>query len=287
MKKIVAYIDLLGFKQLTETDTYGAVKLIHYYKEVLNRIIDRKLGSNAFEYFLPFSDSIFMVSNKDVSEFLKQFAGFLIDSFIINIDLYIHPKRIEYPTLLKIPQISFSDTSKPRVYFHSYPVLFRGGLVYEKIEVIETPMIANNKITKMHNLTGKGVVLAVGLEKKGKGPRIFTDKYFYLTVPDSLKYCFFKDEKVEHYEFLWTAIYFNHRHSTEDISKLLSAVYNLWRAFNHFDYGIHYYEMIRLVIRGAIASFKNMNKKEVAFTEIKTFCQKKQIYSKIKDLIND
>ena len=72
MKKIVAYIDLLGFKQLTETDTYGAVKLIHYYKEVLIRIIDRKLGSNAFEYFLPFSDSIFMVSNNDVSEFVNR-----------------------------------------------------------------------------------------------------------------------------------------------------------------------------------------------------------------------
>jgi len=91
MIRAVAYLDLLGFKDFMSRDKEGAIRLIWNYEIIIgNKLIAdgihpvasyagplqkvaEKRSADKFDYFLPFSDSLAIVSkDSNVEIFLKQ-----------------------------------------------------------------------------------------------------------------------------------------------------------------------------------------------------------------------
>ncbi len=79
MKKVVAFLDLLGFRRYLKGNPKEAGHLIESYNTIIDsRFMDKvsslkkdfkypefsKFEIDSFEYFLPFSDSIFIMSDK-------------------------------------------------------------------------------------------------------------------------------------------------------------------------------------------------------------------------------
>lgn len=299
--KGIVFLDLLGFGDTALNDPAGAMKLISDYQAILeNKIKDQTIHPNlshmaedlcadSFEYLLPFSDSIFITSNV-IPKFLKQLAHLLRHSFDLNSYDYSYPINKNNPIEVSIPQIDLGSGNTIRIRINNYPVLFRGGLSFGLVNPIEIKSINKNFIINQINLTGPAVVKAVGLEKSGKGPRLFADKNFYDQVPADMKYCFSELKPNELYEFLWTALLYRRENDCQieirEFSTHFLPALNLWNAFNHFDYGIHYFEFIRLIIKGTIAHFEKYNARQLAINKIKEVTVSHGIYTKLKDIIN-
>ncbi|MBO7143662.1 MAG: hypothetical protein J6W13_02425 [Salinivirgaceae bacterium] len=273
-KMIVAYIDLLGTKERVKNNPIKkAVEPIESYIKVLDtKIVEEKnhpvkyyekelqelakqRSIDSFDYFLPFSDSIFLMS-KDCNSFIKQ-----LGSFVMN---------------------SFSITTNPAdaANIGRYPALFRGGVAYEDARPINLIRIVKNKPSIVEALTGRAVVQAVEFEEeKGvKGPRLFFDKTVYDQLDDDTRdYCRITPEKHDLYEILWPAFnYIKHSEPQHDkleideIRKMLKPSYNLWKVYNNTDCSIHYYNLIELIIASTIQFFdkkcqiRNLAKDEVS-----------------------
>lgn len=264
-KKICAFLDILGFRSYILSDTNGALSLLEDYQDVLNqKIIDNKLHPpesysdkdlketakkcliDSFEYFLPFSDSILIVSN-DPNLFIIQISHFVLDCFMLSSNLYTHPDNKEFPTTVRENE-------------HWYPLLFRGGIVYEDVIAIEINSIEGSNLNVITNLSGKAVVKSVSLEKFDKGPRLFCNKEFIDLLSNDVKYLILSLEDGEHFEILWPAIIYNEFNDCkieihEFINIFIPAV-NLWKAFNHLKEGIHYYKFLKLIVKSTISFFE-------------------------------
>lgn len=301
-EKGIVFLDLLGFGNTALNDPAGAMQLISDYQTILdNKITDQTIHPNltetaedicadGFEYLLPFSDSVF-ITTVNIPKFLKQLAHLLRHSFQINSYHYSHPENNENPIEITIPQIDLNSGTTTRIRVNNYPVLFRGGLSYGQVNPINIKSINQNVVNSQINLTGPAVVKAVGLEKSGKGPRLFADNSFYVQVPEDLKYCFIELKPNELYEFLWTTFHYHVENDCQieirEFSNYFTPALNLWKAFNHFEYGIQYFEYIRLIIKGTIAHFRNRDCLQLAVTEIKNITEQHNIYYKIKDLLQE
>lgn len=269
-EKAIVFLDLLGFGQTALNDPTGAINLILDYQTILDdKITDKTINPNlsneeedlyadSFEYLLPFSDSIFITS-QDTSKFIRQLSHLLRHSFDINSYDYSNPDNRDNPIEVPETYINFHSKTIEKIRVKRYPVLFRGGLSFGVVNPINIKSLSQKTINDQVNLTGPAVVKAVGLEKSGKGPRLFADSNFYGKVPTELKYSFAEIKKNELYEFLWTAFNYqignNSKNEIESFSSSLLPALNLWKAFNHYDFGIQYFEFIRLIIKGTIAHF--------------------------------
>lgn len=282
--KTVAFLDLLGFRQVALKDTTGAIELINDYQTIVNnKVTDATIHPNllttaeeicadSFETLLPFSDSIFITST-DPDKFVKQVAHLLSHSFIINSSQYSNPDKPSNPLETTIPDI-ISPTETRRIKVNKYPVLFRGGVSFGNVANMTVNSIVGKNISSLTNLTGTALVEAVNLEKSGKGPRLFCDKSFVDQLNQATIDKFIGTVKTDElYEIYWsTSVFFDQSDCRNDISEFdkhfIPAV-NLWKAFNHLDYGIHYYEFIKLTVKGTIQYYRFKNCEQFAIDYIR------------------
>jgi hypothetical protein len=263
--KTVAFLDLLGFGQVALKDTVGAIELISDYQVIINnKVTDatihpdllttaEEICADSFETLLPFSDSIFITST-DPNKFVKQVAHLLSHSFLINANQYSHPDNPSNPLETEITEIGITTR---KIKTNRYPVLFRGGVSFGEVANLTINSIVSNNIAPLTNLTGEALVEAVYLEKAGKGPRIFCNKKFVDQLDQNTKDKFIGVVKADElYEIYWTtSIFFDQNDCRIDINEFdkhfIPAV-NLWKAFNHLNYGIQYYEFIKLTVKGTL-----------------------------------
>ena len=280
---IVAYIDLLAFSNHLRENTNDALMAMNNYNTIMSTKIRDDITNpvlsystelqelaksssvDSISYFIPFSDSIFLMSD-DCNRFIKQLGDFVLRSFTITADFYRDPIDPSHPEKGKI--INFKIDDKGNLITEDgicnyYPAIFRGGLAYGESIPVELFSKVTNKPSKSTIITGKAVVDAVKLESSVKGPRlVFEQNVYDLLDVDTKIYCRRTPEKSDLYEILWPALLYIkqndpslNKQEFSKISELLLPAYNLWKAYNHTLYASQYFNLIELIIASTIQFF--------------------------------
>ncbi len=307
---IVAYIDLLAFSNHLKDNLRDALMSMNNFNTILStKILDELINPistypgglkelaqihsiNSFDYFLPFSDSVFLMS-KDCNTFIKQLGNFVLESFTISSHFYKNPLDPASPEKGSIINYSIGEDGALQTINDTcnyYPVLFRGGLSYGEAFPIDLFNINNKTFQKSKVITGKAVVEAVALESKVKGPRlIFSTTVFDQLEHDANDYCRAIPEDNGFYEILWPAMKFitqNNRFLNKQefdrFYDLAKPIYNLLKAYNQTPYSIHYFNFIELIIASTIQFFdKKCYLKEFAKQKIASWIKGNDLKDKI------
>lgn len=291
--KIVAFIDLLGTKDrfndkgipieeaLTPIDSYNTVlgiKLDEYkihppdrYEEELRESAKMRYV-DSFDYFLPASDSIFIMS-RDCNSFIKQLGNFVLDSFILTAGYYKDSKGKS-----KIEEISDGHCW--------YPPLFRGGIAYDSARSVDIIKIVNGGPSKTEVLAGKAICNAVKLETMIKGPRLVFEKTVYDQLDENTRdYCRNTPENQYLYEILWPAFIYspnNNEQEIDEMRQLLIPALNFWKAYNHKDYSSQYFNFIELIVASTIQFFdKKYQLKNLAIEKVSEWLNNNDLRHKI------
>jgi len=284
--KVVAFIDLLGFKNyVTKGDpTFAYMLLNDFHSQIITRMSDSSLpkaiikGANAkvirfleeangidsFEEFHPFSDSVFLAST-DPDRFVLQLSTLLVDSFMLTADAFdreIGPDQItrlqvRYPVIDAEGKVRIEEETEVR-----YPILLRGGVVFDDAKVAHIPGLTLGKPMKNATLVGPGVIKAYGIEQLHiKGPRIICDENFARQVNRrEAKILLNPTSNKNYFDMLWPAAQYFDAGPEADVQaktrELFRRASNLWKAFSHLEFGIHYYNFLKLVTISTRKYFK-------------------------------
>jgi hypothetical protein len=261
-KVICAFLDLLGFKSFLKEDFSGALKLINNYQFILSWMKENE-KVKSFNNLVPFSDSIF-ISSKDNYDFFTELSDFIKSSFQYVATTYPISKNKQKPFDVTIAVGSLTEDKKV-IFKHEpekwYPPLFRGGATYDELKELPTLVINNDKVIPINNLFGNAVVQAYLLEQKTKGPRIIIDSSI-LSLNKINKSLIFKSfdnpDFFELYWPLWNCDYEDVDFSfNNEIVELLERAILLWKAFNHQEVSLQYYNFIKLITKGFILFYEN------------------------------
>lgn len=275
MPTIVAFLDVLGFSDYTKKDTDGAVRLLGHQELILNlklqdgrlypasKYADASLAATAeshlvdsFKHFLPFSDSIFLVS-EDPDKFAKQLSNFLIECFMLIGHVFDAPKE----DALNPEEVSITEfPSMARRKEKWYPPLYRGGLASGEVRVGGVTAVEGGKALRVPNLAGSAAVKAVMAEKnclgpdkrKCRGPRLLCESGFEKNFgPDIQRY--FRKVTDETNELLWPAFIYNLNNNSSnemfEFVKLWSPAVALWKSKRGHPAFEHYDEFLKLLVR--------------------------------------
>ena len=283
MENIVAYIDLLAFSNHVRENSGDALMAMNNYNTILSTKIRDELMNpvssypqglqelakmhsiDSFDYLLPFSDAVFLMSH-DCNSFIKQLGSFVLQSFTITSHFYRDPIDPANPEKGTVNHISIDENGQLKVSKDTcnyYPALFRGGLAYGEAFPIELSAVIDKKSSVSKVITGAAVVEAVKLESGVKGPRlIFKEDVYGQLDNDTSIYCRVIPERSDTYEVLWPAMEYIKQNDidqcAQEISKmydLLVPAYNLWKAYNHTIYSAHYFNFIELIVASTIQLF--------------------------------
>jgi len=226
-----------------------------------------KKAVSSFNYFLPFSDSIF-ISSDDPNLFLKQLGSFALTCFTLTSKQYQNPSDPNNPTKVT-RRISYQKLIEE----NWYPTVFRGGIAIGEAEVIELSGIVSNKPKKITNLAGEAVVKAVSLEQKVKGPRIVFEKDLYDKLDPSTKIYTSETEIKDIYELLWPCFIYNLEEgyvymAIGEFYRLFLPALNLWKAYNHTPFSEHYFKFVELVVSGTLKVFDALEHKDRAVEQV-------------------
>lgn len=307
---IVAYIDLLAFSNHLRENTSDALMAMNNYNTIMSIKIRDEITNpvtsypqelqnlakthsvDSFDFFLPFSDSVFLMSS-DCSSFIKQLGSFVLQSFTSTAHFYKHPQDSSKPEKGYVNNYSINNDGKlviSQAECNYYPVLFRGGLAYGEAFPIELYGVLDKKPSKAQVITGKAVANAAKLESTVKGPRlIFGKDVFEQLNNDARDYCRIIPENANMYEILWPAFRFIKQNDTsqckQEIFKMCDVIdpaYNLWKAYNHTKESIHYFNFIEMIISSIIQFFdKKCNLKDFAKCKISDWIDKNEMKGKI------
>ncbi|MHB1697771.1 MAG: hypothetical protein ACYCSQ_06700 [bacterium] len=302
MEKVFAYLDILGFGNHAYANINEAIELLNNYQLILNqKITDEKLNPiksygpdlqdlalqnsvNSFEYFLPFSDSLF-IQSANPNVFVRQLSSFLLNCFLLTANSYSYPENPSEPIEVTIKNNSLENgkitTKEEQRNWH--PLLFRGGISYGEGYVLPTNAIHDSKLTQIINIAGRTIVKAVKeLEPLGKGPRLFCDIEFYNKLDKETKqYCkMIQDNK--YFEILWPAFHFIKENDLQTesykiIPDLIKPVTNLWKAYKDFPFGIHFKEFLKLTICASTKFFEIQGDKSKAEIQISNYMDSNDI----------
>ncbi len=181
-KKVVVFLDLLGFSNYVKDDSGAAANLLLDIQIALKtKIGDVKTNPiekcneeikylaergavTSFENFITSSDSILITCNVGaVDLMIKQLSRFMVEVFLINSSAYSTPHDPTNPTKAKMNIITNKGVENG--IRHWYPSLFRGGISYDEFISINDLNIIEYKSEKRQNYAGKAIVFAYGLEK--------------------------------------------------------------------------------------------------------------------------
>ncbi|MFH2108558.1 MAG: hypothetical protein ABII93_07815 [Chrysiogenia bacterium] len=260
-ERVVCYLDLLGFSNYTKSNPKGALWLLDNYQTILHETIRdgasdtpvpttlKKLHEmnlvSSFEYFIPFSDSIFITS-KEIDDFIFQVSSFLIKCFWLTADKYTYPVNKADPCYVSNGE-------------WWYPTFFRGGMAFGKVIPFELESIKTKNLTKVTNLTGEALVQAVGLERTDKGPRLFCSLGVQQRVEKAQHFIVSKNSI---FEVLWPMRLFSDENSVDSevqkIDEIFIQASNLYNAYGMInDIGKHYLEFIKLISHSSLQYFNS------------------------------
>ncbi len=271
---VCAYLDLLGFKYFLDKDLEGALNMLYVsHTGIYNilreyRNIAERHSLTSFDYFLPFSDSIFIQSSKPAL-FVDQLSCFLLDTFLYHAFPYSHSESQNDPSKVTIDELSLdigrnlTVNKKPAYWF---PVIFKGGIDYGNCYCREIYSIKEGKLTLTPNLIGKSVVKAVSLEKEITGPRIICTQAFYEAArrddnKNKLDRYIVRMEVAENkeilYEIYWTAFHFSETNDCEfelinSFEALFGPAVKYWKENNHLKCSLHYYNFLKLIVKSTL-----------------------------------
>lgn len=307
---IVAYIDLLAFSNHVRENTSDALMAMNNYNTIISTKLRDELinlassypielqqlaknhSIDSFDYFLPFSDSVFLMSSK-CSSFIKQLGSFVLQSFTISSHFYSNPIDPSHPEKNYINNYSIDSNGQLVVhqdFCNYYPALFRGGLAYGEAFPIELLSVIDKKSAKSKVLTGSAVVDAVRLESKVKGPRLlFRKDVFDQLDGDAKVYCRILPEENGLFEILWPALIFiKQNEESQDMGELskmyelIVPAFNLWKAYNHTLFSAHYFNFIELIVAATIQWFdKQCGLKDFAVSKISDWMNKNELKDKM------
>lgn len=268
----------------------GNAHPIDSYPKELQEIAKRT-AIDSFEYFIPFSDSIFIVSD-NVSTFITQLSSFVYNCFNFTSHFYLDPKDISDPTKDKMVNISLSEKDElvsDYTEAHYYPTIFRGGIAYGEVFPIDLWSIANKIPEKRQNVAGKAVVRAVELEGKVKGPRIIFDVDILSYIDEQVSSRYIRKIADSNYcEILWPAIKYITKNGIQDahsFHEMFTCAINLWKGYNHTPYSEQYFSFIELVVASTLQFFEAIGYKEETLNMIKKAIKEKGLEDKMSSLI--
>lgn len=305
---ICCYIDILGFSSFVKEDPVGAIYLLQNYQTQLlelHKIPDgdeylAPYRKDSFKYLIPFSDSIFFYS-ENASDFVLQLSAFIHESFSFTSHAFSDPEDLIHPENVTEKSVSFKDGELVTEH-HSmkwYPLLFRGGIGFGDAKVFELNCIHDRKVAKTPFVFGNSVIEAVRLEQFGlKGPRILCGQGFYDQLNERAKKIVHPAfDKPSIYEVNWTAVHYLMSDDLNDCFveqllindfylKLLVPAANLWKAYNHLSISQHYYNFLKLIVKGVQHYFTDTIYIERANNFIEQYLQKEHLENKVSDLLN-
>lgn len=292
--KVVAYLDLLGFSNTVLRNTEEALSMLQSYNSILHLgIVESKLhpssgyipelqglakrnSTEAFNDFLPFSDSIFITSD-NCSDFLLQLGAFLFKSFHFTAHFYAHPDNKMDP--LEASGFEVVDDGKEGVTVEKKPcrkppALFRGGVAFGEVNPIKPTALIDGNRTEVYTLLGEAVVKAVGMEKTVKGPRIVFGQDVYEQIDEKTQlYTRSLPEDSGLYELLWPGMGFILENPMENefvrfIETFIPA-YNIWKYYrNDKVVCVHYERFLELIVSSALKLYGFVGKSDFALRQM-------------------
>lgn len=281
--KSCVFLDLLGFKYYVHKDIAGAFGLLNNYQSIIHTKIMasrmrakkreenedvRRLIENgslsSFDCFLPFSDSI-LIQSSNPDLLIPQLSNFIVNTFHFTSHAYAIPESLADPSIVTIRTIGINESGELNASEsseHWFPVMFRGGIAYGECHSVQINSLINGEIGSTTNLVGQAVIEAVQIEGAGiKGPRLICTHAFYEALQNKHEqYIVPYDKDNKYYEVLWPAFAYIHGNDASlDLSNqfedLFTPAVNLWKALNHSESGIHYYNFLKLIIQSTLHYF--------------------------------
>jgi hypothetical protein len=219
-----------------------------------------RTGTDSFEHFLPFSDSIFL-SSTDPSKFILQLGHFVLNCFRFTAAHYLRPEEPADPTLITIPTIGLNAESQVVTSTkseHLFPTLFRGGIAWGEVIPIQLFGLVEKQPVQIANLAGKAVVEAVNLELTVKGPRIVFTQSLYYQLDAGARMYVHETAIKGLYELLWPGLQYIWENGPSEVQSFYSLfipAVNLWRGYNHTPYAEHYFSFVELVVSSTLHVF--------------------------------
>lgn len=266
MPAIVAYLDVLGFAGYTEEDFAGALRLLRHQEFILRqKLQDGKLHPpssypdaslaalaeahlvSSFKHFLPFSDSLFIVSETpDI--FAHQLSHFLIECLSLVGHVYDDPNDPSHPEVVRVVELP-SGTAHQESW---YPPLWRGGMAAGEVVFGGVTGIEDGTEVRVPNIAGPAVVKAVVMEKKLRGPRLLCEAGFENNFgPDVRRY--FRSSAPGVSELLWPAFIYNLNNDPRievfEFQNLWRPAVGLWKSKRGHASFEHYDEFLKLLVR--------------------------------------
>ena len=265
-KYAVIYLDLLGFKWFLNKDRKAAVEIHRDFHHILGirgmsegplkRLAERH-GRDSFEYFLPMSESVFILS-EDPDKVAAQLSTLLSDIFLFSAHAYSMPDSCDV-LQQRIREFCVNESGIAKVIYRKenwFPVLFSGGISYGEVEIVHAPSICDGREITFPNVIGPGIVQAVGLEQiRLPGPRILCDHEFVKQLGKPATNYLRKEEDV--WELLWPGFkYFegnDERIERYELRSLFSPALDLWKHFSRENSEKHYRAFLELIVRSHLA----------------------------------
>jgi hypothetical protein len=269
MATIIAFLDVLGFSSYTEEDFAGALRLLGHQEFILRqKLQDAKLHPpssyadsslaglaearlvDSFKHFLPFSDSIFIVSETP-DKFARQLSHFLIECLSLVGHVYDDAEDPARPEAVRVMGFPSGTAHQERWY----PPLWRGGMATGEIVVGGVTGIELGKEIRVPNIAGPAVVKAVVAEKRLRGPRLLCDPGFEDNFGPEIRRYFRKvSDRVT--ELLWPAFIYNlnndPRNEMFEFQKLWRPAIGLWKSKRGHVSFEHYDEFLKLLVRSLL-----------------------------------
>jgi hypothetical protein len=306
----IAFLDVLGFSNAVEQDEVSASEILQTAAYVLSSHSMQSLSKNnnkyldvlsirrsttSFIHFLPLSDSIFIVSN-DIKIFIQQLSSFLIACYLFTAHNFSNPKNESDPTTVIMKKMYFDINKNIQIIpeeVKSFPIIFRGGIGYGKITAIDSFCIIDGEKQKTKNVVGKQVVKAISLEKNsGKGPKIFISNAVYNNL-DKINKRFCEKISDEVYSYNWLVYAYIEQNNYESewttFTEITNSAISLWKAFNHEQFGIQYYEFVKLSVRAFyifVETYDTVNIEKCKI-KIEKYLKEKGMGIKIKDMLKN
>lgn len=284
---IVAFLDLLGFSALLQTDTEVALDNMNSFNNVIKtRFNDnkyrplseyeerypkdtnfhnyvKKSSVTAFEQMISFSDSL-VLGGTDCDLFIMQLANFVATAYIE----YSEPFRKPFTDISTVLTNKAADVlADGSIRYHkAFPLLFRGGIsVGKSIGFFDEYHIKNGELQLSSlNVMGLTYLNAVNLESFGKGPRLFCDKSVVDVVNEKTRRILKEVDKEKGiYEIIWTiegceATGHCSTHKWENVidrinDKMLPSAISLYQHYRKNEHlEVQYKELLKLVCEGIV-----------------------------------
>ena len=258
LDRAVAYIDLLGFRNLLTNDNLKtAISLFENYNAVL--VGNQSYLNAGFESLLPMSDSIILTA-RDPDRLLPILSNFIIECFLFTSGAYQNVRPGQDPTVVDMPIVTPSGVKSNQEKWP--PTLFRGGVSFGEFVLTTQQALEASAPTIRRNVAGQAYLRAVQLEEqKVKGPRILIDDSAADLLSDPLKRYVLWSEAERCYEILWPAFVYDPKADPQielnNFTDLFSPASVLYLYFREFSFRDHYLQLLRLIVKSALRFFED------------------------------